>query len=433
MSDSETTADRWLEAQKRYWDAWAEMAQRGLDTATGGSREPANPWADGMEQWWKAVSPSAPKPAQDVFSQLVNLGKNYFAMAEGLSKPTGSGDVSEMVQNWMRTLSDAFAKGGQGMNPLAAMGLGGKTGRGAMPFWDLPFDTFSRTMSAGSPVPGDFLKAFEGDVPGDMRAQMDRFLSTPAIGYGREYQEQYQKFARLVMEYEKAMGQYQAGFGALGQKSLEIFQNRLEKTAADSGPVNSVRQVYNIWVDACEEVYAEYAMSDDYAKRYGGMVNALMAVKHQGARLVDESLEAMNMPTRTEISGLQRRLHDARKDFRKLSVEAERMRAELDDMAGVVSGVEALRQELDTLREAVKKLQEKPAPATPSDATAAKAAAPAKTAATKTPAKAAATKAPAKPAATKTRAAAKPASKPAPGATGGTTRKTGTTRRKTQS
>ncbi len=427
MSDSETTADRWLEAQKRYWDAWTEMAQRGLDTAMSGSREPANPWADAMEQWWKAVSPSAPKPAQDVFSQLVNLGKNYFAMAEGLSKPTTSGDVSDMVQNWMRTLSDAFAKGGQGMNPLAAMGLAGKTGRGATAFWDLPFDTFSRTMSAGSPVPGDFLKAFEGDVPGDMRAQMDRFLSAPAIGYGREYQEQYQKFGRLVMEYEKAMGQYQAGFGALGQKSLETFQKRLETTAADSGPVNSVRQVYNIWVDACEEVYAEYAMSDDYAKRYGEMVNALMAVKQQGARLVDESLEAMNMPTRTEISGLQRRLHDFRNDFRKLSAEAESMRAELDGMAGVVSEVEALRQELDTLREAVKKLQEKPAPATQSDVT------PAKPAATKARTKAAGSKTPAKPAATKTRAAAKPASKPAPGATGGTTRKTGTTRRKTQS
>jgi polyhydroxyalkanoate synthase subunit PhaE len=424
MSDSESTADRWLEAQKRYWDAWTDMAQRGLDAAMPGSRAPANPWADAMEQWWKAVSPSAPKPAEDVFSQLVNMGKNYFAMAEGLSKPTTSGDVSEMVQNWMRTLSEAFGKAGQGMNPLAAMGLGGKTGRGAMPFWDLPFDTWSRTMSAGSPVPGDFLKAFEGDVPAGMRAQMDRFLSAPAIGYGREYQEQYQKFSRLVMEYERAMGQYQAGFGELGQKSLETFQKHLEAAADASGPVNSVRQVYNIWVDACEEVYAEYAMSDAYAKRYGEMVNALMAVKQQGARLVDEWLEAMNMPTRSEIGGLQRRLHDSRNDYRKLSGEAERMRAELEDLAGVVSGMEALRQELDSLREAVKKLQDKPAPATRSEATAPESDAPAQPAATKTPAK---------PAATKTRATAKTASKRTPAASAGTTRKTGTTRRKTQS
>lgn len=47
-------------------------------------------------------------------------------MAEGLSKPTTSGDVSEMVQNWMRPLSEAFLKAGQGMNPLATTGLGGK-------------------------------------------------------------------------------------------------------------------------------------------------------------------------------------------------------------------------------------------------------------------------------------------------------------------
>ena len=284
-----------------------------------------------------------------------------------------------------------------------------------MAFWDLPFDTWSRTMSAGCPVPGDFLKAFEGDVPAGMRAQMDRLLSAPAIGYGREYQEQYQTFSRLVMEYEKAMGQYHTGFGELGQKSLETFQKRLETTAADSGPVNSVRQVYNIWVDACEEVYAEYAMSDDYAKRYGEMVNALMAVKQQGARLVDESLEAMNMPTRSEIDGLQRRLLDSRNDYRKLSGEAERMRAELDDLAGVVSAREALRQELDTLRDAVKKLQEKPGPAARSDAKGSEAGTLAK------------------PAATKTRAAAKPVSTRAPAATAGTPRKTGTTRRKTQS
>lgn len=284
-----------------------------------------------------------------------------------------------------------------------------------MAFWDLPFDTWSRTMLAGCPVLGDFLKAFEENVPAGMHAQMDRLLSAPAIGYGREYQEQCQKFARLVMEYQKASGHYHEGFGDLGQKSLETFQKRLETTAADSRPVNSVRQVYNIWVDACEEVYAEYAMSDDYAKRYGEMVNALMAVKQQGARLVDESLEAMNMPTRSEIDGLQRRLHDSRNDYRKLSGEAERMRAELDDLAGMVSGREALRQELDTLRDAVKKLQEKPGPAARSDAKGSDAGAPAK------------------PAATKTRAAAKPASKRAPAAAGGTTRKTGTTRRKTRS
>jgi polyhydroxyalkanoate synthesis regulator phasin len=179
--------------------------------------------------------------------------------------------------------------------------------------------------------------------------------------------------------------------------------------------VNSVRQVYNIWVDACEEVYAEYAMSDAYAKRYGEMVNALMAVKQQGARLVDEWLEAMNMPTRSEIGGLQRRLHDSRSDYRKLSSEAERMRAELEDLAGVVSGMEALRQELDSLRDAVKKLQDRPAPPTRPEATVPESGAPAK------------------PAATKTRATAKTASKRTPAATAGTARKTGTTRRKTQS
>nr|WP_296751896.1 class III poly(R)-hydroxyalkanoic acid synthase subunit PhaE [Thioalkalivibrio sp.] len=419
MADSDSTGDQWLEAQRRYWDAWMDMTRRGLDAATPAQKASANPWADAMEQWWKSVAPSTPKPAQDLLGQMVNLGKSYFSMAEGLGKMDPATDATQIVENWTRMMTEAFSSAGQGMNPFA--GVAGKAGRQGLAFWDLPFDTVSRTMSAGMPFPGDFMKAFEVERPTDVREQMDRMLSAPALGYARESQEQHQKFTRLMLEYEQAMTEYQTGFGGLGSRSMEAFKKRLEDRAQEGGPVNSIREVFNIWVDACEEVYADYAMSDEYARRYGRMVNALMAVKHQGAQLVDEWLEAMNMPTRGDLGTVQRRLHDTRADYQRLRVQSESMRAELDAMAGLGSEVEELRAEMAELRKQVKAM---PSKAAPKDETRAD---------TKTEAAAEAATAgegDEKP------AAAKPAKKAAPKrarTASTTTRKPGTTRRKTQS
>jgi polyhydroxyalkanoate synthase subunit PhaE len=422
MADSDSTGDQWLEAQRRYWDAWMDMTRRGLEAATPAQKAAANPWADAMEQWWQSVAPSTPKPAQDLLGQMVNLGKSYFSMAEGLGKMDPATDATQIVENWTRMMAEAFSSASQGMNPFA--GVAGKAGRQGLAFWDLPFDTVSRTMSAGMPFPGDFMKAFEVERPTDVREQMDRMLSAPALGYARESQEQHQKFTRLMLEYEQAMTEYQTGFGGLGSRSMEAFKKRLEDRAQEGGPVNSIREVFNIWVDACEEVYADYAMSDEYARRYGRMVNALMAVKHQGAQLVDEWLEAMNMPTRGDLGTVQRRLHDTRADYQRLRVQSESMRAELDAVAGAGSEIEELRAEMAELR---KQLKAMASAAEPKAETKAETKAQAKMEAA---GKAATTgKGVEKPAAaTATKKAA-----PKRARTTSTTRKPGTTRRKTQS
>jgi hypothetical protein len=268
--------------------------------------------------------------------------------------------MAEVVENWTRTMTDVFSKAGQGLNPFAA--AAGKGGREGLAFWDLPFDNLARTLSAGMPVPGDFMKAVEAGRPTDLRAQVDRFLSAPAIGYARESQEQVQKFARLMLEYEKAMADFQAGFGDLGSRSMEAFRKRLEARATDNGAVNSVREIFNLWVDACEEVYADYALSDDHARRYGQMVNALMAVKQQGAQLVDEGLEAMNMPTAGRPGDAA--AAPARHPLR-LSAAARGSRGDADRTGGTERSaaieLETLRAELEQLRKDVKALAAAPA------------------------------------------------------------------------
>ena len=94
--------------------------------------------------------------------------------------------------------------------------------------------------------------------------------------------------------------------------------------------MTSLREFYNIWVDACEEVYGEYAMSGEYSEMYGEMVNALMQVKRHSSLLVDEMLESMNMPTHREINTLHQRLHEMRREYRALRDEIEQLRGETE-------------------------------------------------------------------------------------------------------
>jgi class III poly(R)-hydroxyalkanoic acid synthase PhaE subunit len=347
--ETKSMNEQWAEAQQKYWNAWMDLARRGMESATPATpRAPANPWAGALDHWWKAMAPEAPRPAQDVFSQMLEMGKGYFGMAENLQK-TGLGqDPARLIEDWSRVLSDSFGQWTSGTNPFAAFtGAGGKE---KMAFWDLPFDNLTRTLSVASPLPGDFLKAFETRHPMDMQTQMNRFLSAPAIGYGREAQEQYQRFARLMMDYERAMADYNAGFVQVNNRSLEAFRAKVMTRDEKDGPITSVRELFNLWVDACEDVYAEYAMTDEYAQRYGKMVNALMAVKQQGATLVDEWLESMNMPTRKDLGDIQKRLHDTRCAASKLRAETQMMRAEMDGLASIGEELVQLREEVKALR-----------------------------------------------------------------------------------
>jgi class III poly(R)-hydroxyalkanoic acid synthase PhaE subunit len=334
MTDSNPfSSEPWLDAQRKFWDAWMDMTRQASTAATK-DQAVDNPWADGLDQWWKAVSPMTSGTApllQDFFDKLVGMGKSYFSMAEHVSATPGGGEqtAGDMVSDWLDRVREACNAWGTSLSAQQDPHM-----RDFMSFWNMPMDTWQRTASSFSPMPGDFLKALHPEgadaMAGDMRMHLDRFLSMPGVGYSRESQEQYQQLARMVLDYQKAMQDYAIALSKVGVKSTDRFQEKLNESASSDEPVTSLREFYNIWVDACEEVYGEYAMSGEYSEMYGEMVNALMQVKRHSSLLVDEMLESMNMPTHREINTLHQRLHEMRRGYRALREEIDQLRDETE-------------------------------------------------------------------------------------------------------
>lgn len=320
MADNPFTPEDWMEAQRKYWSAWMDMSRKAM-----GNHNPGHTgWADGLDQWWKTVGSGMPLSGNEAMEQMLKMGRNYFSMAENLYQ---GNNATEALNRWLDQMNSAF----QGFTQIPG------ASKDANAFWQMPMDTWRRATSSFMPMPGDFMQALRpparapyGDA---VQEQLDRFLSVPGVGYTRESQEQYQNLAKVVINYQQAMQNYQAAFNKVGMDSIDRFRARLDDAGRQDQPITSMRALYDEWVDVCEEVYGEFVMSEEYAKLYGEMVNHLMAVKHQGTRLMDEVSESLNMPTRCEVNTLHRRLQESRREQHALKSALRKLTDQVNSMA----------------------------------------------------------------------------------------------------
>jgi len=345
----------WMQSQQGYWKSWSDLAQRGMKAP----EAPKNPWAEGINQWWQAVSPMTPPSGRDVFDKVMDVSRGYFTLAEQFLGSAGGKKEAigmDAVNGWLENMQKMWT------NPLPGNMFGANNpGKGFNTFWDLPMDTWQRLAANIVPMPGDFTQAYHQE--GGIQSHVNRFLSIPAVGYTRESQEQFQILAQRQMDYATATQAYQMAFGKLGAEAARKFQESLQTRAQDAKPISSLRELYDQWVEMSEAAYAEFVMTEEYQKLYGHLVNSLLALKHQMARMVDQGLEAMHMPTHAEISTLQCRQQESRRENLRLRKE-----------------IKAIHQQLEAIRNNM--LQPAPAEPAPTEPAESAEAAPAKRAAT---------------------------------------------------
>ncbi len=327
----------WMEVQRKYWETWTDLSRQAL----GGKAPtaPSNPWEDAMDHWWKAVSPAAPAPAHDFFAKMIEQGKGFFQLAESFGKNLPSAlATGESVMNWQDALNKTFSDMKEAFSG-SSQDTSDATRR-LMAVWELPLDTWQRTVSSMSLLPGDVFRPFHdvfqpfqrkdlGGIADPLHTHVDRFLSTPGLGYTRERQEQYQKAAQLWLNYQRAHLDYGKTFARIGIHAVDRFQHKLSERGQQGEKITTVRELYNLWVDTCEEVYAEHVISDDYSQLYGRLINALMAVKRHVGMMMDEAMGALNIPARQEIDTLQSRLQETRRESKALRAEIEALKERL--------------------------------------------------------------------------------------------------------
>jgi predicted flap endonuclease-1-like 5' DNA nuclease len=193
----------------------------------------------------------------------------------------------------------------------------------------------------------------EGHLPGGIeipgvgaaQEQFCRALSMPGLGYTREQQEHIQGLARHLLSYHESLRAYKLAFAKTALASLESVQKHLRAMHEKGEKIESLRALYDMWVDASEDAYAGFAMSDEYQVVYGDLVNSLMQVRKDLNVIAEQNYHLMNIPTRSEINTMQRRQQENRRENRQLRHDIAELRAQLVKMgAGRVGSARPQRR-----------------------------------------------------------------------------------------
>lgn len=275
----------WQALQEQFARAWQDAAGAGAPSAS---------VHQGFEQWARLVGGGdSGNEAMDRMvagaRQMVQMMQGVLSAAAGKAAPSGS--------DWASAISSALGGTGPQGNPmLDALRQAG--GEGARGFEHL----FADFAAAAAPLRQDF----------------QSLMHLPAFGYARESQERQQRFALALDEYRAQLDHYNRLMADASRRALEKVEAKLAEHSDPGRQLKSFRALYDLWIDAAEEGYAEVALSSEFRHAYGALVNAQMAVRRHVQQEVERSAAALGMPTRTELDAVHRKLAEMKRRIAEL-------------------------------------------------------------------------------------------------------------------
>ncbi|HEY8327146.1 MAG TPA: poly(R)-hydroxyalkanoic acid synthase subunit PhaE [Rhodanobacter sp.] len=282
---------------QQSWDAWTRQFQQ---------QPAANPFAP----------PPAPAAGNDTLERTLAGLKGYF---DWMQAAAAGGAAQQPTADWRQQLQQMFG----GASQPFAQAFGGIDSAGAEGFARQWQSWMQAARHSGF-----------GDLPGT-------YGPTPAFGLNREQQMQQQALATALLESMQASARYQELIQRANTQGMQRLQDKLAQHAEPGRQIDSLKGLYDLWVDASEEAYAGIALSDEFREVYGEMVNTQMRVRRLQQQQTEQLCQQLGVPTRSEVSSLGERLQALRREFRASQAGASSNHAD---------EITALRRELAAVK-----------------------------------------------------------------------------------
>lgn len=320
MADQASDFMRQAQAMARQsWEQWMRHLQQA----------PSQPAPSGFGGLGAGFSPGTPgfgtgagtgAPMSDVLERSLSGIKGYLdwmqRAAGSQSDPMGV-DWQAQMQQLFGNSSPAFSQAFSGIDSTAAQGFAQQ--------WQ------AWLAAAGQ---GGLGRASGGN---DWRTPPHM----PAFGLHREQQEKQQALMAAMFESAEQQRRYQALLLRANAEGLERLQDKLAEHSEPGRQIESLKALYDLWIDSAEEAYAEIALSDEFRHVYGAMVNAQMLERQLMQQQLEELCRQLGLPTRSEMDSLGKRLQELRREQRAAKAAA----------GGDAGGdMQALRAELAALK-----------------------------------------------------------------------------------
>lgn len=255
-------------------------------------------------QWFSAMG-AAPAPAP----------ADPFAWFKPAAAPAPSFDPTALAGQWMTQMQQLAAQFGGSVDANAAdITRAWKSMLGDNPFAQAGF--------ANAFMPAAFFGAGGYGTP---RGPLDM----PAFGYTREHQERMQAFAKATAEFQQASQAFNAIIAEAGQDAFARFESLLAQRGSDGKPVETARGLFDLWIDAAEDAYADIALGDRFQSAFGDYVNAQMRVRAAMQKEVELACAQWGIPGRAEVDAAHRKVAQLERELRRLREAVEAMSAKV--------------------------------------------------------------------------------------------------------
>lgn len=308
-NDFSKNFNAFLQMQNQYMDMWKTAGQKSPEPPT------QSPWPDEVNTFWSTLlgqnNSSSPfsNPLSGNTNQQNQLMSQLAKCFEAIVNATDNKD-EDTPDQWQALIDQA-------LNDLQSQ-LTGMNGAPFNPtpdilnFWSGPLSFWQQSMQPH--VFSDPAQAAGStESPG------------PGLGPNREKYEKLKKLQEALNQYQEVQKEFSETFSTFWPDIIEQLKIKINNVSDDE-ELASIQSLYNLWIDCAEDIYAKKTKTDTYQKNHSKLVNASMVVKKASDDLQEETLAALNIPSRKEIDTLSERLQKTRRENRLLRSELDELR-----------------------------------------------------------------------------------------------------------
>lgn len=282
---------------RQYWQAMADAMR-----SAGAPAAPQDPWRAALDGWSRLAGGHAARgDVGDLVERFSGQARQWFGAMQGVAEQFAgrSASAGDIAAAWKEALG-----GGQAFAGMFD-GLGGR-GQTGFDGW------YAQVAPMLSAMPF-------GALFGGLRQDGLQWLRMPAFGPAREHQERWQALAAAMMTLQQKNDDYTTLMLEAGREAFERFERKLGERSEPGRQLQSARALFDLWIDAAEEAYAEIALTPRFRRVYGDLVNAQMQVRAGVQAEVERMGALFGMPGRTEVDAAHKRIAELERQLRRMA------------------------------------------------------------------------------------------------------------------
>jgi class III poly(R)-hydroxyalkanoic acid synthase PhaE subunit len=145
-----------------------------------------------------------------------------------------------------------------------------------------------------------------------------QLLNLPQLGLTRGYQERFNQAADKFNRFQAAMAEFLYLLYVPMEKAVKVMQDELDKRAKEGGLPENPKDYYNIWIKTLEGHYMTLFKSPEYTRALGKTLDAMGEFMIARKKIIEDALQALPVPTHSEVDDLYREIYLLKKRLKKL-------------------------------------------------------------------------------------------------------------------